>query len=505
MAKIGLFFGAGAEIDYGLPTGGKFALDIFRMSKEEDKKEFKDKLTALDPQSQIATKWLPENYIHKNIYVFGKSNFEDIISSSLEYRRNNIIDYLKKFDSNVSKILEEWEIDHTTLNEKFKSAYHSSIGDKLYSQEIRLNDKLTDDVKIFDSIYFSAYLKALEKSKNKDIRRIVTAILELLLGSLGQNLVTQLNEEIFTKTPPQFNVFDDIGGIFNMNYSHVGQVGMEIVIEDTINNIDDNSDIEHILFELGKKILEDIYSLTLDYQSLIDSHYRYLYNPSSHWAKFTRIAVFLHTVRRYISSLSKKQDAIENGPGFYHDLIEFEKLNNISINTIGTTNYNNLIPKILEGKVTFNASVFALNGSVNDYYNPYKNKIITDAQNINNESEIVVPFIFTQSGVKPLTSITMSKRYVDLYDGFKRCDKIAVIGYAFNRDDGHINGLFRSLIEEDEKEVHIFDYNNDMESYEKEIQYREKLRLDSTRNLKIHSINEKREVNEVMWYEKLID
>ena len=28
--KIGFLFGAGAEIGYGLPTGGKFALEIFR-------------------------------------------------------------------------------------------------------------------------------------------------------------------------------------------------------------------------------------------------------------------------------------------------------------------------------------------------------------------------------------------------------------------------------------------------------------------------------------------
>ena len=26
--KIGLFFGAGAELGYGLPSGGKFAIDL---------------------------------------------------------------------------------------------------------------------------------------------------------------------------------------------------------------------------------------------------------------------------------------------------------------------------------------------------------------------------------------------------------------------------------------------------------------------------------------------
>lgn len=28
--KVGFFFGAGAEISYGMPSGGKFALNIFK-------------------------------------------------------------------------------------------------------------------------------------------------------------------------------------------------------------------------------------------------------------------------------------------------------------------------------------------------------------------------------------------------------------------------------------------------------------------------------------------
>ena len=37
MKKIGFLFGAGAEISYGMPSGGKFALDIFRHSTQDSK------------------------------------------------------------------------------------------------------------------------------------------------------------------------------------------------------------------------------------------------------------------------------------------------------------------------------------------------------------------------------------------------------------------------------------------------------------------------------------
>lgn len=39
--KYGFLFGAGAEVSYGLPSGGKFALDIFRHDVTESKKHSK--------------------------------------------------------------------------------------------------------------------------------------------------------------------------------------------------------------------------------------------------------------------------------------------------------------------------------------------------------------------------------------------------------------------------------------------------------------------------------
>ena len=41
--KVGLFFGADAEISYGLPSGGKFAIDLFRQDPTPYKKKFREK------------------------------------------------------------------------------------------------------------------------------------------------------------------------------------------------------------------------------------------------------------------------------------------------------------------------------------------------------------------------------------------------------------------------------------------------------------------------------
>jgi hypothetical protein len=48
----------------------------------------------------------------------------------------------------------------------------------------------------------------------------------------------------------------------------------------------------------------------------------------------------------------------------------------------------------------------------------------------------------------------MSRRYVELFDHYAGCDAVAVVGFGFNCDDSHINGLFRKLIEEHQKPLY---------------------------------------------------
>lgn len=165
----------------------------------------------------------------------------------------------------------------------------------------------------------------LNKPTDRFLKRIVRAYLELLVGAIGQSLVSQLNEELFTAAPDELSVFDDLSGIFSLNYQGVGQIGMEIVIEELPIEIDDSTEGLTVFRELGRSILEEIYCQAMDYQALIDSHFRYLYNPKAQWAKFSRIAIFLHTVQRYITNhVRVDQTRILEGPGYYHDLINLK-------------------------------------------------------------------------------------------------------------------------------------------------------------------------------------
>lgn len=497
--KISLFFGAGAEINYGLPSGGKFALDIFKMDTSEDKIKFKSDRDKIDKKSHYARNWLPFDFEKKPISSFGKSQYESLVKSSLEYKRFEILKHLSMFDEKTSKLVIKIRKQHNKdINNIFENITKTPFGTETYGHEIKISSTLGDHNKVFSSKYFSSFLKILELEKiesnirlKRQTKNFCRAVIELLIGACGEELINNLNDGIFEKKPDEMDIFDDLGGIFSLDYRSAGLAGLELLLNRENDKISNESSDEDIICYFALEILDDIFSACLDYQSLIDSNWRYLYSPKTDWAKFCRISIFLNTTRRYIYNIAEKnRSEIIESDGFYHEIKEIKK--NSEILAIGTTNYNDFIISIS------NEDVYFLNGSVNDFYDPYLN---TTTSSLDSEisNHFTVPFLFTQSGIKPLTSIKMSKRYVDIYEQMKNSDSIAIVGYGFNSDDGHINGMFRSLIEEENKAITIFHYTENF-SADSEISlkslYQERLRLKSSNSLNIVKINSSRENEE---------
>lgn len=97
--KYGFLFGAGAEVGYGMPSGGKFALDIFREDASSSKAEFRKMREEVDSTTNYGRKWLPEDFQNKNISSFGKTVFQNIIKDTVENNRGHIIEKINEFDS----------------------------------------------------------------------------------------------------------------------------------------------------------------------------------------------------------------------------------------------------------------------------------------------------------------------------------------------------------------------------------------------------------------------
>lgn len=446
--KVGFFFGAGAEIGYGLPSGGKFAIDLFRQDVSEHKKKLREQLGQIDPRTNYATSWLPDSYATQRIHAFGKNEFTALIESSIEYRKNEIIRRLNAFDEEVEHALSQLGIEKNVLIDKFNEQMDTDFGEHLYSTAIRMNPILANEVRLFGSESYSAILSVISDGQNSaDLQRYAGAFLQLLVGAHGQHLVQRLNQELFEAAPDDIPIFDDVTGMFKLEFSRAGLTALELLLEKRRDYDLENGNISEVLCAVSQQVLENIFTTVLDYQSLIDSHFRYLFSPRTEWAKFSKMVIFLRATRDYIvKQLSDIGDIPESG--YYHDLENCEELG-LEISAIGTSNYNSLVEKISQDLDFEIPAVHHLNGGVNDYYNPYKNSVISeDDPDQVPVDQIHVPFVLTQSGLKPLTSVDMSRRYVGLYDEYVSCDRLVVVGYGFNIDDSHINGLFRKLIEE---------------------------------------------------------
>jgi hypothetical protein len=494
MAKIGFLFGAGAEACYGLPTGGRFALDIFRQDVTANKNEFINMRNSVDNTTKYAGTWLPDDYDTRSVSTYGKSVIENIIKDTLEHKREHIIRKLNDFDSYAEKIKIHLEYGKNleNIDEIISRELNRSISDCQLNNNISFNQALNEGNDIFKSNYFSALL-LIYKSKNLnnhlqlELKKIIVSILQLQIGALGSSLVKNINDNIFRKKDEEIDLFDDIGEVLTLNYQSAGVIGVEYLYDSIKKENDENMDNQSKIVYFAKCILEDIFSSVLDYKSLIDSNWHYLYCPKNEWAKFCKISIFLLTVKNYI--ISSIPSSVDNN-GYYDDLKDCIDKSKLEIAKIATTNYNNIIVEKIKEDITY------LNGSVTQWYDPYLNKI---DKKENLEGKFIVPLLFTQSGTKPMTSIYKSCEYVDLYRAWKDADFIVIIGFGFNKDDEHINGIIRTLINEDDKNIIVVDKNTS----KKDVTGR--LLVEKTENIEVYNVNDERKIDGKLWLEYILD
>lgn len=132
----------------------------------------------------------------------------------------------------------------------------------------------------------------------------------------------------------------------------------------------------------------------------------------------------------------------DNNPENYYNMIQQIRGNNIFY--YATTNYTpfsecclgkgNVI--YLNGKMTWFEDY--INLQMYDIENPSERKSILEGEKIRSG---VFPFIFLQSGVKP---IVLPKQICEIYNFYTRlkdCNKLIVLGYNLNNDDNHINAI----------------------------------------------------------------
>lgn len=184
--------------------------------------------------------------------------------------------------------------------------------------------------------------------------------------------------------------------------------------------------------------------------------------------------------------------------GYYDDVFEAVSNGKMEVTSVATSNYSPLIANILKMD-----DVIYLNGSTSLWYDPYLNRIGREAE-LAPLKHFLVPLMFTQSGTKPMISIDMLSKYVDYYKSLEESDEICVIGFGFNADDEHINGIFRDLIDCKKKPVTIVtpQCGESVDTIKKSIARKLKLQDDS--NISIILVDKERTRKDVSWIDCLL-
>lgn len=499
MKKIAFMFGAGAEMSYNLPSGGDFALNIFKRDTTESKNVFRRMRESIDSQTSY-TSWLPPDYKTKSISAFGRKAFEDIIHGTVEQNRDTIIKRLSTIDELCEAIHEQMATNNIDVSRAFFNITDKTIENSNMGSDIRFNKVFSNgDNTLFTSNYYSACLLAYKRMKQKahheakELGKIISAILQLEIGALGEKLVKNINDGLFEAKDDDLDILDDLGDIIHLDYQAVGLAGFEYLLE--ANESDTSTDCG-IILSFAQKLLQCIYATVLDYKTLIDSNWMYLYQPSKEWGKFCKISIFLLNTQAYMKTLLDNVDTSLDG--YYSDIRSAEEKNEIQVTAIGTSNYTNLAESIIGHDVTY------LNGSLDMWYDPYLNRIGTKEELDDSEKHIIVPLLFTQSGTKPMISIDMSRKYVDYFNALADSDEICIIGFGFNQDDEHINGMFRELIDRKEKPVTIVMLENQETERQTKNYIAKKLKITKTDNLSIVKVDKDRCRNGVPWIDSFI-
>ena len=200
--KYGFLFGAGAELSYNLPSGGKFALDIFRQNQLGPKETFNQMRSKVEPTTTYASNWLPEDYITKQVRVFGKSVLQNIIMSTIEHRRVQIIDIYKSFDALAVRVYSKMNNeDQNNFNKAISALLNRDVKNIHLTHCISYIDVFKEGNDLFSSCYFSALLlsyKKLSNTTNKSIlKKILISIMQLQLGALSEELSSNINNSSF--------------------------------------------------------------------------------------------------------------------------------------------------------------------------------------------------------------------------------------------------------------------------------------------------------------------
>lgn len=125
---------------------------------------------------------------------------------------------------------------------------------------------------------------------------------------------------------------------------------------------------------------------------------------------------------------------------------------------VATTNYT----PICENFLNLNSDrISYLNGSIKWFESAYSKQVIDINKDSINDDDILFPFLFVQSGVKPLINEIQIEQFHKFTQWLKQIDTLIILGYRLNLDDSHINVFIKSFLNLKTKSILFFNFDSE--------------------------------------------
>lgn len=245
--------------------------------------------------------------------------------------------------------------------------------------------------------------------------------------------------------------------------------------------------IKSELNELNEQDKENLLTHYTSYMDLIDNYFHTLiapkyFGPHNFWkvvSCYTR--AYLYLVGQILYKKSKT-DKIIITKDMYVDILKYPKStmdkildkcqNEQETNSyykvlseyqneicVITTNYTPLCRCITNNKNNeTNDNIAYLNGRFGLFESARELRVYDVEEDELPKNEVLFPYIFIQSGVKPIIDIKQLREYNKAIRFLDEVDELIIVGYEMNGDDNHINSLIRSFLLENKK-ITFFKFN----------------------------------------------
>jgi hypothetical protein len=485
-------FGAGAEIPLGMPSGGRFALEVISDRYDAGIRE------KLKSAIGASSRDIKENPTRSNNYAawsgIGRRrtnsvNAPDsrdqraIFASTIENSRDAIWSAIQGCDEAIRRMCDAHGIDlpnpvdsEQLMDENLLIRHAGGIAQLIQSGAIRSLISLA----------------SADHQAGNYVWPVLRMYFELAIAIGGKDLAAALNNIQLGDADTTQHIFQNANQLFQVDFGNLGIEAFEIAVSrDFPNcvNCDGASAVKETALEIITSVVEGI----VDYQRLIERFLPSLYKPSVSWAKFTKAAFLLHRMQAAIRQ--SESEASANTDSYYTDIVSA----GLGAKALfATTNYTNLI--VQNGGINRNDIIW-LNGHVDARLDPYRNEVLTDADAFN--GHIVVPYMIAQSVVKPMMTPETIEEYARFSTSVGTAERVVVIGYGFGAIDSHVNAVIRHAVEQDGGpmvDVLIHEKDPTLTEARQTIVSRLRFNLDPGHDrLRVHRVDDERRVDGISW------